>query len=171
MMFATISSESPVWLSSTAQQAIDAVLCIAGADHDGPVRGDHIARAIQCPRNYLSKTLTLLVREGILRSERGPRGGFRLAIAADSLTVARVIAPFAQPSERHCLLGRAGCDDGSICAARPEWSKVTGGVDDFLRPTTIAGVLRGHPNAATQAREGTRVVVHSNQSRSHGSIA
>jgi Rrf2 family protein len=170
MMFATISSESPVWLSSTAQQAIDAVLCIAGADHDGPVRGDHIARVIRCPRNYLSKTLTLLVREGILHSERGPRGGFRLAIAAESLTVAHVIAPFVQPSAHRCLLGRDGCDDGSNCAARPGWSRVTGDVNEFIRTTTIASVLRGNPNGSAEARDVPRGAQPSSQSRSHGSI-
>jgi Rrf2 family iron-sulfur cluster assembly transcriptional regulator len=160
-----------MWLSSTAQQAIHAVLCIAGAADDGPVRVDEIASVIGCPRNYLSKTLNLLVRAGVLRSERGPRGGFRLAASAERLTLARVIAPFEPVGERRCLVGRATCGDANPCAAHQRWSKVSGGVDDFFRTATIASVLRGNSNASAEAREAIHAVRLSNQKRSHGSVA
>src|SRR5512141_2257051 len=93
-----------MWLSSTAQQALHAVLCIAQADGDAPVRVDDIARVMGCPRNYLSKTLHLLTRAGVLRSERGPKGGFRLASPPDRITLARVVAPFEPVGERRCLV-------------------------------------------------------------------
>src|SRR5678816_3831863 len=89
-----LAESSSMWLSSTAQQAIHAVLCIAGSADDGPVRVDEIVAVIGCPRNYLSKTLHLLVRAGVLRSERGPKGGFRLANPPDRITLAHVVAPF-----------------------------------------------------------------------------
>jgi len=39
-----------MWLSSTAQQALHAVLCIAGSESEGAVRVDEIAAALDCPR-------------------------------------------------------------------------------------------------------------------------
>ena len=93
-----------MWLSSTAQQAIHAVLCIADCGDEGPVRVDEIAAVIGVPRNYLSKTLYALTRAGVLRSERGPRGGFRLATPPDRITLASVVAPFEPMTDRRCLV-------------------------------------------------------------------
>ena len=160
-----------MWLSSTAQQAIYAVLCIAGSADDGPVRVDEIAAVIGCPRNYLSKILHLLARAGVLRSERGPRGGFRLVTTPERLALARVIAPFEPVGERRCLVGRATCGDANPCAAHHRWRKVAGGVDEFFRNTTIAELLQGNPRATREAREVIQSVRLSNRRTSHGSVA
>ncbi|MER3406797.1 MAG: Rrf2 family transcriptional regulator, partial [Chloroflexota bacterium] len=65
-------------LSSTAAYALRTVLFIAERG-DRPASGKEIAGSLKLPRNYLSKTLHRLTREGILTSRRGPGGGFRLA--------------------------------------------------------------------------------------------
>jgi Rrf2 family protein len=159
-----------MWLSSTAQQAIHAVLCIAGSADEGPVRVDEIAAVMRCPRNYLSKTLHLLARTGVLRSERGPRGGFRLATTPERLTLARVVAPFEPIGERRCLVGRPTCGDANPCAAHQAWKKVAGGVDEFFKKTTIADLLEGNPRATAEAREVIQSARLSNR-RTHGSVA
>lgn len=160
-----------MWLSSTAQQAINAVLCIAGSAEDGLVRVDEIAAVIGCPRNYLSKTLHLLTRAGVLRSVRGPRGGFRLALPPERLTLARVVAPFEPVGERRCLVGRPTCGDANPCTAHHKWKKVAGKVDDFFTTTTVADLLKGNPRATADAREQLRSVRNLNQRTSHGSVA
>ncbi|MEZ4585391.1 MAG: Rrf2 family transcriptional regulator [Gemmatimonadales bacterium] len=81
-----------MWIGTTAQNAIRAVLFLAGKPDEAPVRVDEIAAALDLPRNYLSKTLHTLVRAGVLRSGRGPRGGFQLAIAPARLPLAQVAA-------------------------------------------------------------------------------
>ncbi len=129
-----------MWLSSTAQQAINAVLCIAAARGE-PVRVHEIAAATGAPRNYLSKVLHALARAGVLSSERGPRGGFRLASPMERLTLATVTEPFERPGQRRCLLGRPTCSDATACPAHRRWSKVASGVDDYFRTTTIARLL------------------------------
>jgi len=130
-----------MWLSSTAQQAIHAVLCIAGGGGE-PLRVESIAEATGLPRNYLSKTLHALTRAGILRSERGPRGGFRLARTADRLTLAAVAAPFSRSDQRRCLLGRPTCGDANPCPAHARWSEIAGGLEEYFRSTTIAHLLK-----------------------------
>ena len=160
-----------MWLSSTAQQAIQAVLCIAGSTDGGPVRVAEIASVIGCPRNYLSKTLHLMTRAGVLRSERGPKGGFRLASPPDRITLAHVVAPFEPVGERRCLIGRPTCGDANPCAAHHRWKKVAGGVDDFFNKTTIASLLHGNPRATAEARQVIQSVRHSNRRLPHGSVA
>lgn len=160
-----------MWLSSTAQQAIQAVLCIAGNADGGPVRVDEIAAVLRCPRNYLSKTLHLLTRAGVLRSERGPRGGFRLTRPPERLTLAAVVAPFEPVGNRRCLVGFPRCGDANPCPVHHRWQKVAGRIDAFFKATTIATLLRDNPRAVTEAREVIDALRLSNQRMSHGSVA
>ncbi|MBK8056448.1 MAG: Rrf2 family transcriptional regulator [Gemmatimonadetes bacterium] len=107
-------------LSSTAQYALRAVLHVAEHGTNEPVPADAIAADLRVPRNYLSKTLHILAQAGVLRSGRGPRGGFRLARAA-RITLGDIAAPFGEVSERKCLLGRATCGWKNPCSAHPRW--------------------------------------------------
>lgn len=136
-----------MWLSSTAQQAIHAVLCVARGGGE-PLRVDGIAAETGFPRNYLSKTLHVLSRAGVLTSERGPRGGFRLAHAPERLTLAVIIAPFSRPGRR-CLLGRPTCGDRNPCAAHARWSEVASTIEEYFSTTTIATLLE---DSATTTR-------------------
>lgn len=160
-----------MWLSRTAQQSIHAVLCIAGSADDGPVRVDEIAAVMDCPRNYLSKTLHILARAGVLHSERGPKGGFRLSTAPERLTVAQIVAPFEPVGERRCLIGRPTCGDAHPCAAHHRWAKVAACVEAFFDETTVATLLSENPRASAKARAVIRSVRHSNRRLSHGSVA
>lgn len=152
-----------MWLSSTAQQAVYAVLCIAQSERDEPVRVDEIAAIMGSPRNYLSKTLHLLTRAGVLKSERGPRGGFRLAFPADRLALERIIAPFEPPGKRRCLVGRATCSDARPCPAHHRWKDIAGSVDDFFAKTTIADLLDQKPSASAEAHEMVKTLRNSNR--------
>lgn len=138
-----------MWLNRTAQSALRAVLHIAEHAGDGSVRVGDIATSLGCPRNYLSKTLYALTRAGVLRSTRGPNGGFQLADSPERLTLARVVRPFEPTSERRCLMGRASCGDRHTCAAHPEWSGVAAAVEAFFAQTTVASLLE--PNARSRA--------------------
>ena len=82
-------------LSQTGEYALRAVLYVAAHEgRDGLVKIDEIAAELDVPRNTLAKTLHALGRAGVLGSVRGPAGGFHLAVPAEALTLARVVAPF-----------------------------------------------------------------------------
>lgn len=137
-----------MWISGTSQYAIRAVVHVAVYGEDAPVRVGPIAEALDVPRNYLSKTLHVLAREGVLKSERGPRGGFQLAVPADRLSLARVTAPFEDTAKRHCLLGRAKCGGVHTCAAHVRWEGVSNSLQKYFATTTIADLLGDARDAA-----------------------
>jgi Rrf2 family protein len=143
--------EGHAMLSQTAEYALRAVLELAAAPGDEPVRVGQLAERLAVPQNYLSKILHVLAREGVLSSGRGPRGGFRLAVAPDDLTLAEIVAPFDAIEERsRCLLGRPQCGDASPCAAHEQWKEVSGRVRRFFYETTVAA-LKGRGGAAAMA--------------------
>ncbi|MBM3908297.1 MAG: Rrf2 family transcriptional regulator [Gemmatimonadetes bacterium] len=151
-----------MWISGTSQYAVRAVVHVAEHGTAAPVRVGPIAEALDVPRNYLSKTLHALARAGVLKSERGPRGGFQLALPASQLTLARVAAPFEDVQSRHCLLGRPQCGGASACAAHGRWSTVSTALQHYFASTTIADLLdddraaRTPPTLRAPRRTGAR---------------
>lgn len=128
-------------LSRTAEYALRACLHLARHGGDGPVRADAVAETLDVPRNYLSKILHALGREGILDSTRGPRGGFELARPAEELTLARIVGHF-DPAyldeEGRCILGKMRCSDRDPCAAHHRWKEVAVRMRAFFRDTTLS---------------------------------
>lgn len=129
-------------LSRTGEYALRAVLFLADDREEEWTSVDRIAEALQVPRNYLSKTLHALTREGILASSRGPRGGFRLAVPPERLLLLQVVSPFESLGERRtCLLGRPRCSDRNPCPAHARWKAVAEEVADFFCGTTVKELL------------------------------
>lgn len=71
--------------------ALEAVTDIAFHGGAEPVQSQDIARRLNLPRRYLEQVMQQLVRAGILRGVRGPRGGYRLARERRKVSVADVV--------------------------------------------------------------------------------
>ena len=71
--------------------ALEAVTDIAYHGGAEPVQSQDIARRLGLPRRYLEQVVQQLVRAGILRGVRGPRGGYRLARERRRVTVGDVV--------------------------------------------------------------------------------
>jgi Rrf2 family protein len=80
-----------VRISAKADYAVRAAIELAAADGDRPVRAEQVATAQDIPLNFLENILGELRHAGIVRSQRGPEGGFRLAKPPEEITVADVI--------------------------------------------------------------------------------
>lgn len=133
-------------LSQTATYALRAVIHLARQDGDGLVRVEDVAGALSVPRNYLSKILHGLARDGILDSSRGPGGGFRLARCADDILLSDVVGSFDDVGNGSgCLLGHEVCSDDDPCAAHLAWKDVSQLVQAFFYETTVADLVPWGP--------------------------
>lgn len=130
--------------SQTSRYALRATAFLAERVADErPTPVAEIAAALDVPRNYLSKILHQLARSGVLVSERGPRGGFRLASPPEAIRLLDVVEPVEPRStERNCLLGRPTCSDETPCAAHAHWRELSDAVERFLSETTVAELTR-----------------------------
>lgn len=130
-------------LNQSADYALRAVLYLARREDEWPCSANGVADALGVPRNYLGKVLRALAGAGVVRSVRGPRGGFQLAVAPDILSLAEVVRPFHRlPERRVCLLGDRPCDAVIPCASHRRWGTIADRVTDFFRTTTVASMLR-----------------------------
>jgi Rrf2 family protein len=77
-------------LSARADYALRAAIELAAASA-GHVTADQLARAQNIPGKFLEAILTQLRRGGLVRSQRGPDGGFWLARPASQISLADII--------------------------------------------------------------------------------
>lgn len=80
-----------VQISAKADYAVRALLVMAAAPGGQPLTGKTIATSQQMPVKFVENTLVELRINGLVRSQRGSRGGFRLARPADEITIADVV--------------------------------------------------------------------------------
>jgi Rrf2 family transcriptional regulator, iron-sulfur cluster assembly transcription factor len=71
--------------------AIEAVLDVAYNARPDPVQSRDITARQGIPHRYLEQVLQRLVREGVLRGVRGPRGGYLLARERRRITLGDVV--------------------------------------------------------------------------------
>lgn len=136
-------------ISQTAEYALRAVLYLAQRQNGDPISVETIAEDLSMPRNYLSKTLHLLAKRGILASARGPRGGFELAVPSERLSLFEIIEPFDDLEGRgQCLLGRPECSDQTPCAAHHRWKDLARRVSTFFRETSVDDLIAELDEAA-----------------------
>ena len=77
-------------VSAKADYAVRAALELATAG-DGPVKGERIAEAQQIPLKFLENILIELRHADLVRTQRGPEGGYWLARPAEEIHVGEVI--------------------------------------------------------------------------------
>lgn len=135
--------------------ALEAVCDIAYHGGPDPVQSQDIARRLDLPRRYLEQMMQQLVREGVLKGVRGPKGGYRLARERRRITVADVVrvvraleAGGDEDGRAHSVLGEA--------VMQPFWAEIEAEVMERLAGLTIEDLCaRGERLAVpSEARQG-----------------
>jgi len=97
-----------------------------------------MAEELGVSQAHLAKVLQWLARAGIVRSVRGPHGGFALARNPGAISLAEVFEAIEGPlTPGGCLLGRPACD-GTKCIFGGLLAKVETEVGRYLAATTLA---------------------------------
>ena len=108
-----------------------------------------IAQATRIPPPTASKILKALARDGLLRSQRGVKGGYELARPAVAITVAQIIETLDGPiAVTDCVDGATGdCVIESLCPARTNWERINSAIRDALEEVTLAEMANAIPLA------------------------
>jgi Rrf2 family protein len=78
-------------VTAKADYAVRAVIELAGSGQGSPRKVDEVAQAQGIPVSFLENILTQLRSSGIVRSQRGPEGGYWLAQPPEQVNLAQVI--------------------------------------------------------------------------------
>src|SRR6478609_10502402 len=131
-------------VTAKADYAVRAVVELAAGSQDSPRKVDEVARAQGIPVSFLENILTQLRSSGIVRSQRGPEGGYWLAQPAGELNLAQVIRAVEGP-----LVGVRGQRpeeveyQGSAESLQQVWIALRANLRKVLENVSVADVSAG----------------------------
>ncbi|HEV2426963.1 MAG TPA: Rrf2 family transcriptional regulator [Acidimicrobiales bacterium] len=136
-----------------AEYALRALLTLAASDRS--MSAENLAQDQDLPAKFLGAILSDLRRGGLVTSQRGPEGGFRLARDPDEIAVADVLRVVSGP-----MAGVRGMRpetlhyEGEAAHLRDVWIAVRGTLREVLEHVTLGEVLRGElPRQVTRFTE------------------
>jgi Rrf2 family protein len=131
-------------VTAKADYAVRAVVELANSSQGSPRKVDEVAQAQSIPVSFLENILTQLRSSGIVRSQRGPEGGYWLAKPAEEVNLADIIRAVEGP-----LVGVRGQRPeeieyvGSAESLQPVWIALRANLRKVLEHVTVAQVAAG----------------------------
>jgi Rrf2 family transcriptional regulator, iron-sulfur cluster assembly transcription factor len=130
-------------LSRTGMHAVRAIVALAKLPRGEYAGAAHIARDIGAPQNYLGKLLKSLAEHGLLESQKGLGGGFRLRKDPKEISLFDVVEPLEHVSRwAGCILGQNECSDEASCGIHDQWKKVRGAYLRMLNDVSISDLAK-----------------------------
>ncbi len=97
-----------------------------------------IAAAIGIPEPTVAKVLKAMTAAGLAASQRGARGGYRLARPLATIAVSDVIAAVDGPIALTACVDGGACESGCLCPLRGRWDPVNHAIRAALRAISLA---------------------------------
>ena len=106
-----------------------------------------IAAGIGIPEPTVAKVLKILAGRGLVTSQRGAHGGYRLARALAEIPVAEVIAAIDGPIALTACVEGGSCESHRFCPMHGRWDPVNAAIETALRGISLAEMEAAIPRA------------------------
>lgn len=131
-------------ITAKAEYAMRALLTLAAVEEDGALTADKLAESQKLPVKFLENILVELRRGGLVRSQRGPDGGYRLARPAKDITAAEVLRLVDGPlAEVRGVRPEAAAYDGPAEHLQEVWVAARASLRSVLDHVTLADITTG----------------------------
>src|SRR5690348_5371788 len=133
-------------LSTKGRYAVMAMADLAQHEAGNrPVSLADIAQRQEISLSYLEQLFARLRRSGLVKSVRGPGGGYRLARSADMTCVADIVTAVDEPLEAvRCSSLPSGCmPGGERCLTHDLWDDLGRHIHEYLSSVTLDDVVSG----------------------------
>lgn len=129
-------------ISRSSEYAIRALTHLACHDDGRHRLARDMAERLGIPAPFLGKVLQPLVAKGLLHSQRGRSGGFKLARKPEEIRLVDVVETLEtlHPADT-CLLGQSECKDEGACPLHAYWQVAARSFHERLRGTTLADLV------------------------------
>ena len=126
-------------ISRKIDYGLRAMIYLASIPVEAVVPFREIGRQMAVPEDFLAKILKTLVDHGLVRSTRGPHGGYALARASAEISFLDVIEAVEGPvAVNVCLDGEDTCDHSTACTMVHVWRQGQDRMLDVYRQAKLA---------------------------------
>ena len=102
-----------------------------------------LTKKLNIPYHFLAKILQNLTYKKLLVSQKGPSGGFSLALPAENFTLFHLVEAIdGSGFATTCVMGFPECSGKSPCAVHNDWAKMRDGIYLMLVRKNIAEIAR-----------------------------
>lgn len=147
-------------LTTKGQYAVRAMVSLACRSEDKPVTLREISTEEEISLAYLEQLFVKLRKGSLVRSVRGPGGGYVLARDAADINVGEVITVVEEPlNPVACLDNEAdGCEKAMTCITQNVWKGLAEKIKDFLSSVSIADLSQEILDKKNGKKNGKKVI-------------
>ncbi|MCO5238482.1 MAG: Rrf2 family transcriptional regulator [Chitinophagaceae bacterium] len=126
--------------SKSCEYALRAMLFVGQKSKDGNKTGiREIARGIDSPEYFIAKILQELSRKKLIKSQKGPSGGFYLDKKGMECSLADIVKAIdGDKIFTGCGLGLKACSEKSPCPIHHKFNKMRKGIYDMLHSAKLS---------------------------------
>jgi Rrf2 family iron-sulfur cluster assembly transcriptional regulator len=128
-------------LTSKGRYAVTAILDLAFHSTSGPVTLSDISKRQDISLSYLEQLFTRLRKRELVRSTRGPGGGYSLSRPANEIAVAEVVSAVDEIVDTTRCSGANNCHDGQQCLAHELWDDLSQQIYGFLDEISLQDLM------------------------------
>ncbi len=132
-----------VLFSRQCEYALQAVTYLALQKEGKMVSIKELTKKLDIPYHFLGKILQDLTRKGLLASQKGPSGGFRLGLSPKDITLFHIVEAIDGVAFTNtCVLGFPECSGKNPCAVHDKWGGIRDTIYSMLVNKNIAQMAR-----------------------------
>lgn len=129
--------------SRQCEYALQAVLYIALKPQGEMSSIKEMTKKLDIPYHFLGKILQDLSRKGLLKSLKGPTGGFALGMPAKDMTLFHIVEAIdGVELTSRCVMGFPECSGENPCAVHEQWAGLRDGIYKMLVNKHIAQMAK-----------------------------
>lgn len=140
-------------LTTKGRYAVTAMLDLALNAGSGPVSLADISSRQEISLSYLEQLFAKLRRQGLVRSVRGPGGGYQLSRPGDEIFVAQIIDAVNENVDATNCRGLGDCQDGETCLTHHLWMDLSQQIHSFLSGISLSSLMEKHEVQVVLARQ------------------
>ena len=138
-------------LTTKGRFAVTAMLDLALHETDKPVTLAGISERQDISLSYLEQLFSRLRRNGLVKSVRGPGGGYRIARKLSEISVSDIITAVDEQIDATQCGGKENCREERRCMTHDLWASLNDKILEFLSGVSLADLV------ASQ-REGKKIL-------------
>lgn len=124
-------------LTTRGRYAVTSMLDLALHEGRGPIPLAGISARQDISLSYLEQLFSQLRRGGLVRSVRGPGGGYHLGKAPAEISVAEVIEAVNESTDATRCHGKGDCQNGNTCLTHHLWMSLSDQIHEFLEGISL----------------------------------
>lgn len=128
-------------LTTKGRYAVTAMLDLALHSDQGPVSLSEISTRQHISLSYLEQLFAKLRRSGLVKSIRGPGGGYQLDRATEETFIAEIIDAVDESVDATHCSGEANCQEGEVCLTHHLWADLSVQIHQFLSGISLASLV------------------------------